>query len=228
MNIMKSLFAMVCLLFLGCGEKPVSKSTAVEEAAENPLVGEIAETVLAEMRYKRITDGNGGTVQGGADFPHQALKMDAEIYKPLAVQWAGIKSLDAIPGHRDKTFFRYKIIAELYPDAETAQRRDAEFDATYRKHVEREMEAVSKTMLPVTHFSHGRVFYLLTTDIFRVRFFTLTFFLELGLRRRWVERLEPAIGVLGVSVLRSATSQKSHQRITHDAYDYDRRSCGSW
>jgi hypothetical protein len=76
MDTMKTPFALVCLLFLGCGEKPVSKNTAVEEAAENPLVGEIAESVLAEMRYKRITDGN-GTVQGGATAPHEALKMDA-------------------------------------------------------------------------------------------------------------------------------------------------------
>jgi hypothetical protein len=168
---MKSVFSTIflmlplCILTLGCGEKPVSKSTAVEEAAENPLVGEIAESVLAEMRYKRITDGNGTTVQGGATAPHEALKMDAEIYKPLAVQWAGIKSLDAIPGHRDKTFFRYKIIAELYPDAETAQRRDAEFDATYRKHIVERRDSVFKTLLPVTHFAHGRVFYLMTTDM---------------------------------------------------------------
>ncbi len=154
-----------CLLSTGCGDKPVVEKAPAEKAAENLLVGEIAETVLAEMRYKRITDGNGGTVQGGGDYPHEVLKRDAQIYKPLAVQWAGIKSLAAIPGHGSDTFFRYKIIAELYPDAESAMERDAEFDATYRKHVEREMEAVSKTMIPVTHFAHGRVFYLLTTDM---------------------------------------------------------------
>jgi hypothetical protein len=156
--------AFLCLLTLGCGEKPVSKSTPVEEAAEKMLVGEIAETVLAGMRYKRITDGNGTTVQGGADLPHEALKLDAETYKPLAVQWAGIKSLDPIPGHGTDTFFRYKIISELYPDAEFAKRRDAEFEATYRKHVDRSYP-VSKQLLPVTHFAHGRVFYLLTTDM---------------------------------------------------------------
>jgi len=156
--------AFLCLLTLGCGEKPVSKSTPVEEAAEKMLVGEIAETVLAGMRYKRITDGNGTTVQGGADLPHEALKLDAETYKPLAVQWAGIKSLDPIPGHGTDTFFRYKIISELYPDAEFAKRRDAEFEATYRKHVDRSW-SVSKQLIPVTHFAHGRVFYLLTTDM---------------------------------------------------------------
>ena len=155
----------LCLLPLGCREKPVSKSTPAEEPAEKMLVGEIAETVLAEMRYKRITDGNGGTVQGGADFPHEALKLDAETYKPLALQWAGIKSLDAIPGHGDDTFFRYKIIAELFRDAGTAQRRDAEFEATYRKHVAERRDSVSKTLLPVAHFAHGRVFYLLTTNM---------------------------------------------------------------
>lgn len=154
----------LCLLSLGCGEKPVAESTPVEEAAEGILVGEIAETVLAEMRYKRITDSNGGTVQGGGNFPHEALKLDAEIYKPLAVQWAGIKSLDPIPGHGTNTFFRYKIIAELYPDSESAKRRDAEFDATYRKHMDR-AGSVSKELIPVAHFAHGRVFYLLTTDM---------------------------------------------------------------
>lgn len=153
----------LCLLSTGCGKKSVSESAPAE--AEKMLVGEIAESVLAEMRYKRITDGNGGTVQGGSDFPHEALKLDAETYKPLAVQWAGIKSLDPIPGHGTDTFFRYKIIAELYPNADSAKKRDEEFDATYRKHVEREMEAVSKTMIPVTHFAHGRVFYLLTTNM---------------------------------------------------------------
>ncbi len=159
---MKSHFIFpLCLLTLGCGEKPVSESAP---AAERMLVGEIPESVLAEMRYKRITDGNGGTVQGGSDFPHEALKLDAETYKPLALQWAGIKSLDPIPGHGTDTFFRYKIIAELYPDAESAERRDAEFDATYRKHVDKS-GYVSKTLLPVTHFAHGRAFYLLTTDM---------------------------------------------------------------
>ena len=153
--------AFLCLLTLGCGEKPVTESAP---AAEKLLVGEIEETVLAGMRYKRITDGNGGTVQGGGDFPHEALKLDAEIYKPLAVQWAGIKSLDPIPGQGTDTFFRYKIISELYPDAESAKRRDAEFDATYRKHVDRSW-SVSKQLLPVTHFAHGRVFYLMTTDM---------------------------------------------------------------
>lgn len=140
---------------LGCGEKPVTESTPVEETAE---------TVLAGMRYKRITEGNGGTVQGGGDFPHEALKLDAEIYKPLAVQWAGIKSLDPIPGHGTDTFFRYQIIAELYPVADSAKKRDAEFDATFRKHVDKS-GYVSKTLLPVTDFAHGRVFYLLTTDM---------------------------------------------------------------
>jgi hypothetical protein len=156
--------AFLCLLTFGCGEKPVSKSTPVEEAAEGMLVGEITESVLAEMRYKRITGGNGTTVQGGADFPHEALKLDAATYKPLAVQWAGIKSLDPIPGHGTDTFFRYKIISELYPDAESAKRRDAEFEATYQKHVDKSW-SVSKELIPVTHFAHGRVFYLLTTDM---------------------------------------------------------------
>lgn len=168
---MKSVFFAIflmlplCLLPLGCREKPVSKSTPAEEPAEKMMVGEIAESVLAEIGYKRITDGNGGTVQGGADYPHEVLKRDTEMHKPLSVQWAGIKSLDPIPGHGTDTFFRYKIIAELYPDAETAERRDAEFDASYRKHVARDMEAVSKTMIPVAHFAHGRVFYLLTTNM---------------------------------------------------------------
>lgn len=156
--------AFLCLLTLGCGEKPVSEKSPAEEAAESMLVGEIAETVLAEMRYKRITDGNGGTVQGGADFPHEALELDAESYKPLSVQWAGIKSFDPIPGHGADTFFRYKIISELYPDEDTAKRRDTEFDATFRKHVDKS-GYVSKTLLPVTHFAHERVFYLLTTDM---------------------------------------------------------------
>lgn len=156
--------AFLCLLSLGCGEKPVSKRTPVEEVGEGMLVGEIAESVLAEMRYKRITDGNGGTVQGGGDFPHEALKLDADIHKLLAVQWAGIKSLDPIPGHGTDTFFRYRIIAELYPDEESAKKRDAEFDATFRKHMDRS-GSVSKELLPVTHFVHGRAFYLLTTDM---------------------------------------------------------------
>ncbi len=154
-----------CLLSLGCGEKQVAEKHTADVAVEKMLVGEIAETVLAEMRYKRITDGNGTTVQGGADFTHEALKHDAETYKPLATHWAGIKSLDPIPGHGNDTFFRYKIIAELYPDIESAKRRDAEFDASYRKHIEERHDSVSKTLLPVTHFAHGRVFYLLTTDM---------------------------------------------------------------
>lgn len=54
-------FLPLCLLTLGCGEKPVAESAPAEEAAEKMLVGEIAETVLAEMRNKKITDGNRGT-----------------------------------------------------------------------------------------------------------------------------------------------------------------------
>lgn len=156
--------AFLCLLSPGCGEKQVTKNTP--EQAEKRLVGEIAETVLAEIRYKRITDGNGGTVQGGATAPHDFLNRQAEIHKPQSIQWAGIKSLDPIPGHRGNTFFRYKIIAELYPDADAAKRRDEGFDAAFRKLIEEDgFNHTYKAIQPVTHFAHGRVFYLLTTDM---------------------------------------------------------------
>jgi hypothetical protein len=160
------LYLPLCLLTLGCGEKPVSKSTPAEEESERMLVGEIAETVLAEMRYKRITDGNGGTVQGGATAPHEFLKQQAENHKPSAIQWAGVKSLDPIPGKGSNTFFRYKIISELYPDAESAKRRDEGFDAAFRKLIEEDgYNHTYKAIQPVTHFAHGRLFYLLTTDM---------------------------------------------------------------
>lgn len=149
----------------GCEKKSVTESSPKENPATRMLAGDIAESVLPEMRYKRITDRNGGTVQGGSDFPHEILRKDAETHKPQAVQWAGIKSLDPILGQGGDTYYRYRIIAELYADEESAKRRDESFDATYRKHVEREMEMVSKAMIPCVHFTHGRIFYLLTTDM---------------------------------------------------------------
>lgn len=161
-----SLVLIVGILWMLCGcekKQEATKSTPVKA-----LVGDITESILSEIRYKRITDRAGSTVQGGVKPPHEILELDALHYKPLASHWVGIKSLDPIPGKGSDGFFRYTLTAELYPDEETSKRRDDEFDATFRKHLENDGNhgtTLSKKYNPVLHFSYERVFYLLATDV---------------------------------------------------------------
>jgi len=159
--VLRMLVAGLALMICACGEKSGTTSVPAAEA----LVGDLAESVLSEIRYKRITDRAGSTVRGGERPPHPILELDAKRYKPLATHWAGIKSLDPIPGHGDRTFFRYTLTAELYPDAGSAKRRDDGFDAAYAGHMGDGGTMLSKEFRPVLHFSHERVFYLLATDM---------------------------------------------------------------
>lgn len=110
----------------------------------------------------------GSSVRGGDKPPHEIFALDALRYKPLDSHWAGIKSLDPIPGHGSDTFFRFTIIAELYSTTEAAKQRDAEFDSVYSEHVRsagNAPERITKSVIRVSHFAHGRVFYVLTTDM---------------------------------------------------------------
>jgi len=157
------LMAAICITAVACGKKAGMDPGKDTTTAGMMLVGEIAESVLPEIRYKRLSYG--GSVQGGGEHHNEMLKRDALRYKPLATQWAGIKSLEPIPGHGKNTFFRYDIIAELYPDAESAKRREDEFDAGFRAYVEGGNSYAAKISNPTVHFSYGRVFYVLITDM---------------------------------------------------------------
>ncbi len=155
--------AILSLFILGCEKQPAATNST--ESAPKPLVGDFTEAILPEIRYKRITDKSGSSIQGGDIYPDEHIGLDANFQHALAVHWAGIKSLDPIPGKGNDLFFRFKFIAELYPDAEAAQRRDAEFEANFREQIKNDRENTTKRFSPVTHFSHDRTFYLLATDM---------------------------------------------------------------
>lgn len=140
------LMAMVSVIVLSCGKKTGEPSVKDAGPAVRLLVGEIAESVLPEIHYKRLSYG--GSVQGGGEHRNEMLKLDALIYKPLATQWAGIKSLEPIPGKGGNTFFRYDLIAELYPDAVAAKRREAEFDARFRAYLDAGGAETAKGSMP--------------------------------------------------------------------------------
>lgn len=74
---------------------------------------------------------------------------------------AGIKSLDPIPGKGGDTYCRYKLIAELYPDPESAHLRHDSFEADFREQIKGDRDNSAKRFSPITRFSHDRVFYLL-------------------------------------------------------------------
>jgi len=152
--------ALLILFLGGCEKQSASKS----EPVPKPLVGDFTEAILPEIRYKRITDRSGSSIQGGDTYPDPSIGLDP-AHTPLAVHWAGIKSLAPIPGQGNDTFYRYQFIAELYPDPESAQRRDAGFDANLRRQIEGDRTNMTKRFFPVTHFAHDRVFYLLATDM---------------------------------------------------------------
>lgn len=154
--------AVLCLMAEGCGKKTGEPSVKDTGSVTRLLVGEIAESALQEIRYMRLDYG--GSVQGGGEHRNEMLKLDALRYHPLATQWAGIKSLEPIPG-MGESYFRYDIISELYPDMESASRREAEFDAGFRAYLEGGGSDAAKGSTPTVHFSHGRVFYVLITDM---------------------------------------------------------------
>jgi hypothetical protein len=155
--------AILTLFILGCEKKYAATNST--EPAPKPLVGDFTEAILPEIRYKRITDKNGSSIQGGDTYPDESIGLDANFQHALAVQWAGIKSLDPIPGKGNDLFFRYKFISELYPDPESAQLRDADFEANFREQIKNDRDNTTKRFFPVTHFSHDRIFYLLATDM---------------------------------------------------------------
>lgn len=149
------------ILFLGgCKEQPAASA----EPPAKPLIGDFTEAILPEIGYKRITDRSGNSIQGGDKYPDPSIGLDP-AHTPLAVHWAGIKSLDPIPGKGNDTFYRYKFIAELYPDAESARRRAEGFEANFRDQLKASRGSETKRFFPVTHFAHDRVFYLLATDM---------------------------------------------------------------
>ena len=154
--------AILAVVMCSCGKKG---KRAESELSEKMLAGDITESFLSEVRYKRITDGRGASMQGGGEPAHEILKLDAAYYNPLATHWVGIKSLDPIPGMGTDLFFRYKLNAELYADAESAKTREEEFEAVYREHLKEGGSKLSKTFMPAFYFSYGRVFYLATTDM---------------------------------------------------------------
>lgn len=164
---MSPLIAFFAIMLSACekeGEVAVPDAPAI---SPKMLVGDIEESILPVIHYKRITDSRGASLRGGHGSFHEIFELDALRYKPLATHWAGIKSLDPIPGSTD-LYFRYNVIAELYADAETATKRESEFDAVYMEHLEKagsDRSSIGKMVIPVLHFSHERVFYLFVTDM---------------------------------------------------------------
>lgn len=161
MNILLISLFVSCLLVCSCQKnfKTLEKNSEVKL-----LVGEIPFSWLQAVNYRQNSNNSNDIVHGG-EYAHKIYKMDAEKYKALATQWVGIKSLDQIVGKKFN-HYRYVVSAELYRTAEEALKREEEFENRVKEHIKNgDVDMDRKTFNPVLHFSHDKIFYVVTTDM---------------------------------------------------------------